>query len=110
MLRQNGVTRAAVVGSGVFQADRILTGPNAGASLTLRDGTFLVIGPHADVDLFKVEFDPTTQDGSLSVNLLKGTLRVVTGWLAKLHPDQVRVSTPTAVMGLRGTDFIVEVP
>ena len=44
------------------------------------------------------------------LNLLQGTIRVVTGWLGKVQPEQVKVITPTSVVGVRGTDFIVEVP
>jgi hypothetical protein len=60
--------------------------------------------------LTDVKFDTTTQDGSLILNLVQGSIRVVTGWLGKLHPEQVKVITPTSVVGVRGTDFIVEVP
>ncbi len=50
----------------------------------------------------------TTQDGGMLVSLLRGTLRMVTGLIGKTHPDAVRVETQTAVIGIRGTDFIVQ--
>ena len=68
------------------------------------------MGPSTTLELTKLQFDSTTQDGSLALNLLQGSIRVVTGWLGKLHPEQVKVITPTSVVGVRGTDFIVEVP
>jgi hypothetical protein len=60
--------------------------------------------------LSKLQFDSTTQNGSMALSLLQGTIRVVTGLLGKLHPEQVNITTPTSVVGVRGTDFIVEVP
>lgn len=109
-LGQAGAVRAAEVGAGVLQADRIVTGRNASTTLTLKDGTLLAVGPHSTLELTKLQFDTTSQDGSVLLNLVQGTIRVVTGWLGKLHPEQVKVLTPTSVVGVRGTDFIVEVP
>jgi hypothetical protein len=109
-LSQGGTGQAAQEGSGLQQADRIVTGPDASATFTLKDGTVISVGPNSTLDLVKVKFDTTTQQGSVMLSLLQGTIRVVTGWLSKLHPEQVKVITPTSVVGVRGTDFIVEVP
>jgi hypothetical protein len=109
-LGQSSAARAAQEGGGLQQADRIVTGRDASATFTLKDGTVVSVGPDAILDLAKVQFDTTTQEGSLMLSLLQGTIRVVTGWLGKLHPEQVKVTTPTSVVGVRGTDFIVEVP
>ena len=109
-LAQAATRRLAEPGGGLQPADRIVTGRDASATFMLKDGTVVSVGPNATLDLTKVQFDTTTQDGSLMLNLLQGTVRVVTGWLAKIHPEQVKVITPTSVVGVRGTDFIVEVP
>ncbi|MDD2926394.1 FecR domain-containing protein [Rhodoferax sp.] len=105
-----GASRQAEAGAGLQESDRIVTGRNASVTLALRDGTIITAGPGTTMELTKVQFDATTQDGSVLVNLAQGALRVVTGWLAKLHPEQVNVKTPTSVVGVRGTDFLVEVP
>ncbi len=107
----NGTTsRVAEVGGGLQEADRIVTGRHASTSLVLKDGTIVMVGPSSTMDLSKIQFDPTTQNGSMSLSLWQGMIRVVTGLLGKLHPEQVNVTTPTSVVGVRGTDFIVEVP
>lgn len=104
-----GTTRsAAVVGAGVQASDRIVTGPKSAASVTLRDGTRLSVGPDSTMDLSTFEFNPTTEEGSVLVALLRGSLRMATGLIAKIKPEQVKVTTPTSVIGVRGTDFIVE--
>jgi len=109
-LTQAGTVRTAEVGGGIGQADRIVTGAGASTTLMLKDGTIVAVGPNTTLELAKVQFDTTTQDGNLWLQLLQGSIRVVTGWLGKLHPEQVRVTTPTTVVGVRGTDFIVEAP
>lgn len=109
-LSQGTMSRAAQEGGGLSQADRIVTERDASATFMLKDGSVISVGPNSTLELAKVQFDTTTQEGGLMLNLLQGTIRVVTGWLGKLHPEQVKVITPTSVVGVRGTDFIVEVP
>ena len=105
----HGSTRsAAVVGAGVQASDRIVTGPRSAASVTLRDGTRLSVGPDSTMDLSTFEFDATTEEGNVLVALLRGSLRMATGLIARLKPEHVKVTTPTSVIGVRGTDFIVE--
>jgi len=53
-------------------------------------------------------FDAQSKNGSLLLNLLQGTLRMVTGVMGKTNPELIKVTTPTSVVGVRGTDFIVE--
>ncbi|MBW8313613.1 MAG: FecR family protein [Thiobacillus sp.] len=101
-------TRTPAPGEGVRETDRIRTGRNGAASLTLKDGTVLVMGPDTTVDLTRFQFDTTTQKGHFALDLLQGSVRVITGLLAKINPDLFKVSTPTSVVGVRGTDFIVE--
>ena len=105
---RGNVRSAAVVGGPLMATDRVLTGAKSAAAVTLKDGTVLALGPDSSVDLASFQFDPTTQGGNMLVNLARGALRVVTGIIAKVQPEQVKVTTPTTVIGVRGTDFIVE--
>ena len=102
------VRRAAVVGGGFSSSDRLVTGAGSAASMTLEDGTTLSVGPNSALNLEQFAFDSTTQEGNVAVRLLRGSLRMVTGLIAKLAPERVNVHTPTSVIGVRGTDFIVE--
>jgi len=102
----SGATRTARAGDAVTLVDRVDTEAGSGASLVLRDGTMMVIGPSSRVELKEFRFDSTTHDGGLIVSLLRGSLRMVTGLLGK-KPDGIRVDTQTATIGIRGTDFIV---
>ncbi|MEJ8847198.1 FecR family protein [Variovorax rhizosphaerae] len=109
LLDANGVMRPARTGEEVSPVERLVTGPDSGASVVLRDGTTLVIGPSSRLDLKGFSYESTTQDGNVLVALLRGSLRMITGLIGKTHPDAVRIETQTATIGIRGTDFIVEV-
>jgi len=100
--------RAAQPGAGVGLTERLSTGPQGAATLTLKDGTVLTMGPGTVMDLSQFQFDVTTQQGNFVLDLLRGSVRVVTGLLAKVNPERFKVQTPTSVVGVRGTDFIVE--
>jgi hypothetical protein len=107
-LLSGAAARPVSAGDAIAPIDRLETGADSGASVVLRDGTAVVVGPASRLDVKEFHFDPTTQEGGMLVSLLRGSLRMVTGLIGKAHPDAVRVETPTAVIGIRGTDFIVQ--
>ncbi len=106
---QGDAKRTVASGLGVAEADRIQTDATSAAVLVLRDGTTIAIGPNTTVDLSRFQFDATTQQGNLAIRVLQGTIRMVTGLLGKVQPDNVKVTTPASTVSVRGTDFIVEV-
>ncbi len=108
LLGVDGSERTARAGDAVAPIDRITTEADSAASVVLRDGTAIVLGPSSRLDMKQFHFDATTRDGGLLVSLLRGSLRMITGLIGKTHPDAVRIETPTATIGIRGTDFIVQ--
>jgi ferric-dicitrate binding protein FerR (iron transport regulator) len=105
---KDGARTAPQSGDAVRAGQRITTGRDGAASMVLKDGTVLTLGPNTTTDLNQFQYDTTTQEGNFAVELLQGSLRVVTVLLAKVNPERFKVKTPTAVVGVRGTDFIVE--
>jgi len=99
----------AAVGSEVYGSDRIVTGPQSSVGITLRDSTQLSAGANTILELNKFAFNTTTHDGVLDATVKRGSLAVISGKLAKANPDAVRFSTPTTTLGVRGTEFIIEV-
>lgn len=99
---------ASEPGQGVVQGQRLSTGATGAATLLLKDGTVLTLGPNTTVDLSQFQYNATTQEGNFLLDLLQGSVRVVTGVLARINPDLFKIKTPTSVVGVRGTDFIVE--
>ncbi len=106
---QGDYTRQVAPGGAVMQAEQVQTDAAAAAVLMLRDGTTIAIGPNTTVDLTRFQFDGTTQQGHLAIRVLQGTIRLVTGLLGKVQPENVKVTTPASTVSVRGTDFIVEV-
>lgn len=108
-IERAGARLPATVGSAVFAADKVRTGDDGAVGITLKDNTLLSAGPNSVLALDRFAFDPTTHGGSLLATLVKGTLAVVTGKLAKQAPESVEFRTPTSILGVRGTEFVVEV-
>jgi hypothetical protein len=108
-IERDGKKMPATVGSQVEIADRVRTGKESSVGVTLRDNTLLSAGPHSLIVIDKFAYDQTTQDGSMSIGIRKGTLSVASGKIAKRTPESVDFHTPTSVLGVRGTEFVVEV-
>ena len=94
----------------VFQGNQINTANNAELLLRLTDGTVLAVRPNSNFIVSEYRFNnaDASQD-NLLVKLLKGGFRTVTGAIGKKNPQRVRFHTPTATIGIRGTDFEVAV-
>ena len=107
LIRQSVESRP-VSGDPVMRGDKLVTGVYSNISVVMRDRTTLMLGSKSAVDLTKFDFDSTTQEGNLLIDLAKGTLRMVTGLIAKVNPAAVEVRTPTMSVGVRGTDFVVQ--
>jgi len=104
-----GVTMPAPVGMRLQASDTIRTGDDAAVGITMDDDSLLSAGPNTVLVLNRYAFDPTTNQGRLDAALNKGTLSVISGRIAKQAPDAMTVRTPTAILGVRGTTFVVYV-
>jgi hypothetical protein len=105
-LERAGRRELALVGTGVRQADTVVTGPDGAVGVTLADDTLLSAGPNSVLAIERFVYE-ANQPGSLEATLSKGTLAVVSGRIAKQAPDAMRVKTPAAILGVRGTEFVV---
>jgi hypothetical protein len=105
-IERAGQREVALVGTGVRQADTLVTGPDGGVGVTLSDDTLLSAGPNSILVIERFAYDGN-QPGSIEAALTKGTLAVVSGRIAKQAPDAMRVKTPSAILGVRGTEFVV---
>jgi hypothetical protein len=97
----------APVGAVVQAGDVVTTGGDGSVGITFLDNSLLSAGPNSVLAIDRFAFDSTTHQGSFESSLKKGTLAVVSGKLAKQSPDAMKVKTPAAVLGVRGTEFLV---
>ena len=105
-----GGQKSLQVKSEVLQGDQITTASDAEILLRMTDGTVLAIRPNTNLIVSEYHFDnkDSSRDNFL-MKLVKGGLRTVTGAIGKKNPQKVRFNTPTATIGIRGTDFEVAV-
>jgi len=107
------VTRAnasfdAASGTTLLVSDHLIAAPNASAAIVFRDGTLLTLGPSADILVRDYVFEPKDAKFSFSVYLNKGSAIYESGKIGKLAPESVKVETPRATVGVRGTRFLIE--
>ena len=107
-LERSGALQPALPGLQVRNGDQLRTGAQSAAAITLADDTLLTAGADSHLVINTFAYDSTTQDGQLLLQLWRGTLAVVSGLIAKKAPENVKVQTRTVVLGVRGTEFIVD--
>lgn len=108
-VERGGQRLPAAVGMAVLQSDILVTGADGSAGVTFSDNSLLSTGPNSVLVVDKYTFNTTTHAGEFDASLKKGTLAVVSGKIVKQSPGAMRVRTPAAIMGVRGTDFVVQV-
>ena len=106
-IERAGQKLPAAVGATVQAGDMVTTGSDGSVGITFLDNSLLSAGPNSVLAVDRFAFDSTTHQGSFESTLKQGTLAVVSGKLAKQSPDAMKVRTPAAVLGVRGTEFLV---
>jgi len=97
----------ATVGMRLESADVLRTGADGSVGITMADNSLLSAGPNSILSLDRFEFDPTTSQGQFDAQLRKGSLAVISGRIAKQSPEAMTVRTPSAILGVRGTEFVL---
>jgi hypothetical protein len=106
-VERGGQRQPASVGLTVREGDVIVTGPGSSVGLLFLDASLLSAGPDSRLAIDRFAFDSTTNQGAFDTSLRAGTLAVVSGKIAKQAPGAMRVKTPAAILGARGTEFVV---
>jgi hypothetical protein len=104
-----GKTLRAQVGTPVRTGDVLRTGAKGSLGITFKDNTVMSFGPDTELTVDEYLYSPGKGDLKMQTSMTKGTLQVVSGVIAKLRPDAVTVKTPTGLIGVRGTQFLVKV-
>ena len=104
-LLRGGVSQPLHPGERVFQSDVLSTGADGSVGITFADDSIMSLGPDSRLSLDAFRFDTTTHAGVFEASLTQGTLVVKSGGIAKQTPEAMRVRTPAALLGVRGTEF-----
>jgi hypothetical protein len=106
-VERGGEALAATVGMRLQTADVVKTGTDGSVGITMNDDSLLSAGPNSILSLDRYEFDATTSQGQFDTSLRTGSLAVVSGRIARQSPEAMKVRTPFALLGVRGTEFAV---
>jgi hypothetical protein len=97
----------AKLGETLFEADSLRTGANGRLGITLQDDTRLSLGPNTEIRLDRFAFAPAEGQFAFVLKLVRGVAAYVSGRIAKLAPDAIRLETPAAIVGVRGTTLVL---
>ncbi|WP_257166230.1 VCBS domain-containing protein [Bradyrhizobium sp. SRS-191] len=104
---RNGVSILLHNGDNVEKGDVVQSGSNSTLGITFIDGTVFGLSSNARMVLNEMVYDPNGSNNSSLISLVAGTISFVAGETAK-HGD-MKVDTPVATMGIRGTAVLVEI-
>jgi hypothetical protein len=91
------------VGDKIYEGDAIITQADAEVHLNMADGGYMAVRPNTTLRITLYQANGDSTDRSV-VGLLKGSFRSITGWIGKSYPANYAINTPTATIGVRGTD------
>ncbi len=98
-----------VPGTQLMRMDTVISGPHSTAGIVFKDGTLLTVGASSEIEISRYLFQPSKAKYDFSLYLKKGKAIYSSGKLGKLSPQSVKLNTPRAAVGVRGTRFIVKV-
>jgi hypothetical protein len=104
-----GEALPAQAGQVLFESDVLRTGADGRLGITLKDDTRVSLGPASEARLSRFVYAPAEGRIGFVLNVARGVVAYVSGRIAKLSPDSVRLETPGAVVGVRGTTLAVRV-
>jgi hypothetical protein len=96
-------SRSFKAGDALVEGDSVVTGADGELHLNMEDGGYMAIRPNTRLRFTKYQAKGEDSDTSI-IGLLQGSFRSVTGWIGKFNNNNYRVRTPTATIGIRGTD------
>ena len=106
---RDGSQIPAQVGQTVFESDELRTGGDGKVGVTLNDDTRLSLGPNSELKLERFTYTPADRGFGLVLKFVRGAATYVSGRIAKLAPDSIRLETPAAIIGVRGTTLAINV-
>ena len=100
---QNGEVLKA--GDKIYFGDIIKAEDQSKSQILLLDETVITIGSKTSVTLDEFIYDPNSQEGRITTNIIEGSVKVLSGKISEKNPDNLIVKTPAGSIGTRGTEF-----
>lgn len=98
-----GVKTPVTTGLKIFAGQSIQTASDGEVQIITEDSGLIALRPNSSfrIDRYQAKGEPSDE---VFFSLFKGALRSITGWIARRNSAAYRLSTPTATIGVRGTD------
>ena len=104
----NGDIISAKAGTPIYQSSVLTTRAQSSIGITLKDATVISLGPETEFSIDEYVYEPAKNKLKSGSRITKGSLNYISGIIAKLQPDAVTVTTPSGIIGIRGTKFVVK--
>ena len=104
----SGQATPLLLGTQLSEQDRIITGKDAMVILIFSDQARVALRPDSELLIRSYKVDPKGVETQLHLDLLRGTVRQISGHAAQKQPERYRLNTPIAAIGVRGTDFLAK--
>ena len=89
--------------------DILKTGDGGALGLIFYDDTIISMGPRTELAIEAYLFEPLEGKLAFIAKILRGTVSYLSGQIAKLSPESVKLVTPAATIGVRGTHVLIKV-
>jgi hypothetical protein len=106
---RSGDTKDVVAGMEIKMGDVIKTGRDGSVGLIFSDDTIISMGPRTELAVEDYLFEPVEGKLAFIARIIKGTVAYLSGQISKLSPESVKLVTPAATIGVRGTHVLVKV-
>ncbi len=108
VITRNGESIPVVTGMEIQWADFVKTDRRGYVGLVFSDDTRISMGPNTELTIDDYLFEPVEKKYSFVLRLIRGTVSFLSGQIAKLSPDSVKLVMPAATIGVRGTHVLIE--
>ena len=105
----NGDIIKARIGTPIYNNSVLNTRVKSSMGITLKDATVISLGPETEFAIDDYAYAPAQNKLKFGSRITKGSLNYVSGIIAKLQPDAVKVTTPSGTIGVRGIQFAVKI-
>lgn len=102
-VRGGGVETRATVNQSILLGDQVLTKQQSALQILLLDSSIFTVGENCSMVIDRFVYDPNTGAGNMAATVAKGAFRFMSGRIGADNPTNVTLSTPSAVIGIRGT-------
>lgn len=105
--QMDGKTTALAKGGSIDSGHAIVTGGNGRAQVRFTDGGLVSLQPNTEFKIANYVDQNNPKEDRFLVDLLRGSMRAITGLIGKRNRDNYRLTTTTATIGIRGSGFKV---